>query len=184
MPISVLFIQGAGENVHDQWDNKLVDSLRRELGDSYVVHYPRMPNEADPSYAAWKPAILKAVAALDNGAILVGHSVGGTLLLHTLANEHPNFRPGALILIAPPFIGNDGWPSGDIPPRIGFDLPSGLPILLYHGADDKEVPPDHANLYEKALPQAVVHRLPGRDHQLNNDLTGVANDIRAFSIKT
>ena len=39
---------GAGEDVHDKWDNKLVESLRRELGRGYEVRYPIMPNEADP----------------------------------------------------------------------------------------------------------------------------------------
>ena len=43
----VLFVQGAGEGVHDDWDRKLVESLRRELGPHYDVRYPRMPNEAD-----------------------------------------------------------------------------------------------------------------------------------------
>ena len=29
----ILFIQGAGEGTYDEWDDKLVDSLRRALGD-------------------------------------------------------------------------------------------------------------------------------------------------------
>jgi hypothetical protein len=45
-----LFIQGGGAGSHDEWENKLVDSLRRELGPDYDVRYPRMPKEADPSY--------------------------------------------------------------------------------------------------------------------------------------
>jgi hypothetical protein len=28
----ILFIQGGGAGVHDEWDDKLVDSLWRELG--------------------------------------------------------------------------------------------------------------------------------------------------------
>jgi hypothetical protein len=28
----ILFIQGGGAGAHDEWDDKLVDSLRRELG--------------------------------------------------------------------------------------------------------------------------------------------------------
>lgn len=32
MPRQVLFVHGAGETVHDTWDNKLVQSLERELG--------------------------------------------------------------------------------------------------------------------------------------------------------
>ncbi len=50
----ILFIQGGGgHDVHDNWDDKLVDSLRRELGDGYEVRYPRMPGEDDPNYARW-----------------------------------------------------------------------------------------------------------------------------------
>jgi hypothetical protein len=52
MSTQVLFIQGGGAGVHDDWDNKLVASLERELGNGYEIRYPRMPAEADPSYAA------------------------------------------------------------------------------------------------------------------------------------
>ena len=38
----LLFVQGAGEDVHDKWDDKLVESLRRELGDEIAIRYPRM----------------------------------------------------------------------------------------------------------------------------------------------
>jgi hypothetical protein len=51
----VLFIQGGGEGTHDEWDDKLVDSLRRELGDGFEVRYPRMPAEDDPSHETWAP---------------------------------------------------------------------------------------------------------------------------------
>lgn len=45
----ILFIQGGGAGTYDEWDNKLVDSLRRELGEGFEVRYPRMPDEDDPS---------------------------------------------------------------------------------------------------------------------------------------
>ena len=41
----ILFIQGGGAGAHDEWDDKLVESLRRELGGGYEVRYPRMPGE-------------------------------------------------------------------------------------------------------------------------------------------
>jgi len=179
MPIPILFIQGAGEAVHDRWDNHLVDSLRHQLGDGYTVHYPPIPDEADPSYRAWKPAVLAALAALPDGAILIGHSVGGTILLHVLANERPKLKPRALILIAAPFVGEGGWPAGDMPP-LG-DLPPGLPVRLYHGTEDMTVPSIHADLYANALPQTALRRLPHRDHQLNNDLSEIATDIRLLT---
>jgi hypothetical protein len=51
----VLFVQGAGKAAHEQWDSKLVESLRRELGQAFEIHYPRMPREDEPSYARWTP---------------------------------------------------------------------------------------------------------------------------------
>ncbi|MES1178313.1 MAG: hypothetical protein ABUL62_28590 [Myxococcales bacterium] len=74
---AVLFVQGGGEGAHDQWDDKLVESLKRGLGPGFEVHYPRMPAEAEPSYAAWKPALLGELEALPAGAVLVAHSVRG-----------------------------------------------------------------------------------------------------------
>src|SRR5690242_9116813 len=99
----VLFIQGGGTGVHDEWDDKLVDSLSRELGEGYEVRYPRMPDEADPSYARWSPAIRREVAELADGAVVVGHSVGGTILVHALAQQPPARRLAAIVLIAVPF---------------------------------------------------------------------------------
>src|SRR3954452_23109549 len=82
----ILFIQGGGgTDVHDTWDDKLVDSLTSALGDGYEVRYPRMPDEDDPSYARWQPAIARQVDALDHGAVVVGHSIGGTMLINALA---------------------------------------------------------------------------------------------------
>ena len=36
MTKQVLFIQGGGEGTHDDWDNKLVESLERELGRDFA----------------------------------------------------------------------------------------------------------------------------------------------------
>jgi hypothetical protein len=47
----MLFLQGGGAGVHGQWDDKLVASLRRGLGQGWPIRYPRLPDEADPSYA-------------------------------------------------------------------------------------------------------------------------------------
>ena len=49
----ILFIQGGGAGAHDEWDDKLVVSLRRGLGGEHEVRYPRMPDEGDPSFARW-----------------------------------------------------------------------------------------------------------------------------------
>lgn len=171
--MQVLFIQGAGAGTHDEWDAKLVASLERELG--VAVRYPRMPDEDDPKFAAWKPALVRELDALDAGALLVGHSLGGMMLLHTLA-EH-SFTPGAIALIAAPFIGDGGWPSDEITPRAQFVVAA--PVFLYHGTADDTVPVDHVQRYARAISHATVRVLERRDHQLNDDLREVARDLRA-----
>jgi pimeloyl-ACP methyl ester carboxylesterase len=175
----VLFIQGGGAGAHDDWDAKLVDSLRAELGDGYEVRYPRMPQENDPSYARWSAAIGHELAAVDDGAVVVGHSVGGTILIGYLAEAPPHRRLGAIVLIAAPFVGPGGWAGEEfeLPEHLGARLPNGVPVHLFHGLDDQTAPPDHVDLYSDAIPQAQLHRLPRRDHQLNDDLSDVAHVI-------
>ena len=179
MTIQVLFVQGGGQGAHDEWDNKLVDSLERELGPGYRVRYPRMPHEADPTYEDWKAALTRHFARFDDGAMLVGHSIGGTIMIRTVADAPPKWRIGGIFLIAAPFVGKDGWSSEDIEPLsdLGGKLPERTPIFLYHGSRDTTAPVGHAGLYAHAIPHAVVRRLSGRDHQLNNDLADVAVDM-------
>lgn len=182
MTQQVLFVQGGGTGAHDEWDNELVDSLARALGARYDVRYPRMPNEGDPSYASWRVALMEEIAALDDGAILVGHSIGGTILINALAEQNLRWKPSAVFLIAAPYVGQDGWPSDEIAPMdLGSRLPKGLPIYLYHGDADETVPFAHLGLYAKAIPQATARRLKGRDHQFNDDLSEVARDIKKLA---
>lgn len=176
----ILFVQGGGEGTYDEWDNKLVQSLERELGSSYEVLYPRMPDEANPSYVSWKKMLQNELSKLKEGAILVGHSLGGAFLIHSLAEHWPTHRIDAIALIAPPFFGGDGWKNDEIksPGHLTKHIPTHVPIFLYHGAADDTVPVDHLRLYTKAIPQAKIRVLANRDHQLNNDLSDVAQDLR------
>lgn len=181
----LLFVQGGGKGTHDEWDNKLVASLGQELGQDYEIHYPRMPSEDDPSYALWKTALERVFGTLRDGGILVGHSVGGTILVKVLAEQLSAREFGAIFLIAAPFVGDGGWSADDLqfPPDLGARLPKGVPTHFYHGLEDEVVPPSHIELYARAVPQARVHRLPGRDHQLNNDLMEVAAAILSLETR-
>ncbi len=179
----VLFVQGGGEGAHDDWDDRLVDSLRRGLGPTYEIRYPRMPRESEPSYARWRAVLARELRKLDAGAVLVGHSIGGTILINTLADEPPAIALRGVFLVAAPFVGDGGWPSDDIGPMagLGLRLPARTPVHIYHGRADATAPVEHADLYASAIPQAVVRRLEGRDHQLNDDLSEVAADILSLA---
>jgi len=183
MTTQILFVQGDGEGAHDQWDKKLVDSLASELGRDYEIRYPLVPNEADPTYADWRTALEKEFDRLDEDAIVIGHSLGGAILIRALAECRLKSALTAVILIAAPFVGEGGWKSENTELRqdIAARLPVGVPVLLFHGTKDEVAPVEHVDLYAETIPRALVRRLNGRDHQLNNDLSVVANDIRCLS---
>lgn len=178
MARQILFIQGAGEGTYDHWDDKLVHSLEVNLGPQFEVRYPRMPCEGSPSYPTWKAQLYKEFDQLDDGAVLVGHSVGGTFLVHAVAECEMKRKWGALVLIAAPFVGDGGWPSDDGSLSPDLDLWSDAPVFLYHGAADAEVPPSHSKLYARKISHASVRIIPDLDHQLSNDLGEVARDIK------
>jgi pimeloyl-ACP methyl ester carboxylesterase len=85
------------------------------------------------------------------------------------------------VLIAASFVGDGGWPRDEfeLTSELGARLPPGVRVHVFHGLRDGTAPPSHVDLYALAIPQAQVHQLPGRDHQLNNDLSEVAQAIRS-----
>jgi len=117
----------------------------------------------------------------------IGHSIGGTILIHALAETQPTRKLAGIFLIAAPFVGHGGWPSEDFGStagatgKLGARLPPKTPIHLYHGTEDDVAPVAHVDLYAAAIPGAIVHRLQGRDHQLNNDLAEVAAAVRSLA---
>lgn len=180
MTKQVLFIHGGGGGAAKE-DERLASSLRAALGDAYQVHYPIMPNEEEPDYRVWRMLILNKVAE-SGGAILVGHSIGASVLIRILSDGVPRQQVDGLFLIAAPFWHDDDfwhWDEVKLPGDVGDRIPRDLPLFIYHGDADEVVPVAHADMYARALPHAVIRRLPGRDHQLNNDLREVSRDIQA-----
>ncbi len=109
MKTVVLFIQGGGEGAYDV-DAVLAAALQEALGANFHVKYPRMPSEEDPDYAAWKEQISKELATVDGRLVLVGHSVGGSVLLRYL------FEIG----VEKPVAGIFFWPHPIGAQRIGW----------------------------------------------------------------
>jgi uncharacterized protein len=181
MARQILFIQGGSEGAHKA-DAALAESLRGNLGPNYQVRYPAMPNEADPDYETWKRIIWEEARDLGDGAILVGHSIGASVLIKMLTEPGPKPAIAGVFLASAPFWhDHEFWRWDDV--ALGADAddhyPRDVPLFLYHGEEDA-VPVAHVGMYAKALPIAVVRRLPGRDHQLNGDMSEVASDIESL----
>lgn len=181
MTTQVVFIQGGGAGAHDA-DRALAASLQRELGAGYTVSFPTMPNGGDPDYALWKPRIAAEIARVEGELVLVGHSAGAYMLVRYLGEEGAPKQPIGIFLIATPFPGADAdWelPGFSLPPDVGARLPGDARIFLYHSPDDQSIPFAHAHLYAQAIPRATVRETTG-GHQLNDDLSLVAADIRTL----
>ncbi|WP_266082364.1 RBBP9/YdeN family alpha/beta hydrolase [Haladaptatus caseinilyticus] len=175
----VLFIHGAGEGAYEE-DEKLAVSLQDKLGAAYDVRFPRMPNEARPTYTEWKHQIDEELAAVTGEVVLVGHSLGGSVLLKYLSEEGVRSTIVGVYLIAAPYWGVEDWQSSELELHrdVASELASGLPVFLYHSRDDEWVPFSHLEVYRELLPQATVREFDGRGHQFDNDLSSVARDIK------
>jgi predicted alpha/beta hydrolase family esterase len=174
----VLFIHGGGEGAYEE-DRKLAAFLQSALGSAYDVRCPQMPDEDRPVYQAWKEWIAKELDAMEGEVILVGHSLGGSILLKYLSEEEVEKRVAGLFLVATPYWGVEDWEVGEYALREDFasKIPKEMPVFLYHSRDDEVVPFAHAVLYAEKLPRATVREFDGRGHQFDDDLSEVARDI-------
>jgi predicted alpha/beta hydrolase family esterase len=180
MTTCVLFIQGGGAGAHAV-DASLAASLRRALGDGYDVRFPVMPDEADPDVATWMPAIAAELEQAPGRVVLVGHSIGGSLLLRMLAERPPEPRIAGLFVLAAPTWDGDRWAYDDL--RLPRDLHArvaAIPtIAFYHCRDDDIVPFAHLALNAARIPRATTRELDHGGHQFDHGLDVVAADIRA-----
>jgi predicted alpha/beta hydrolase family esterase len=179
MKRQVLFIHGGGQGAYEE-DKKMAASLQDALGAAYDVRCPKMPDEDHPEYEAWKDQIATELAALDGEVILVGHSLGASILLKYLSEENVGKPVAGIFLIAPPYWGAEDWEVSEYALQENFasKLSKELPVFFYHSRDDEWVPFAHLALYTEKFPQATIHEFDGRGHQLNDDLSEVARDIR------
>lgn len=178
----VVFFHGAGEGAYDI-DAEMAADLRARLGDGYTVVVPRLPEETDADDRAWLGAIERAITDAAPPVVLVGHSAGGYMLLTHLTTAHSVPPVAAICVIAAPFpAGDPDWTFDgfDLPEGFGDRLPDGAPVFLYASEDDEIVPVAHRDLYGRAIASAASRTTTG-GHQLGNDLSAVADDIRAIA---
>ena len=181
MHYQLLFIQGGGGDEDYKADAKLVASLRQALGNAYTVHYPRLSDDSSPDFGRIKQ-IGKEISLVKDEIILVGHSLGASMLLKYLSENEVKKKIAGIFLISTPFwSGQEDWKQGlklheDFPDK----LPKNVPVFLYHCRDDEEVPFEHLSLYAQKLPRAIVREVGSGGHQLNNNLSLVAKDIKSL----
>jgi predicted alpha/beta hydrolase family esterase len=177
----VLFIQGAGDEGYEA-DTMLVSSLQAALGEGYDVNYPRMrTDEAAPDFG-WTQQIGDEISAIKQEVFLAGHSLGASMLLKYLSENEVNNKITGIFLMSTPFwSGDEDWKKGfKLQKNFGDKLSKDVPTFFYHCSDDEEVPLSHFALYRQKLSWATFREIPSGGHQLDNDLTLVARDIKSL----
>jgi len=186
MTTHIFLIQGAGAGAYAV-DKQLATSLSHSLGPQYEVHYPALPHEGDASYEEWKHHLEKELAPMQGPIVLVGHSVGASILIKWMSEMGAEKPLAGMFLLACPFWGGNGWCYSGyeelmLPEGGATHLSKGRQIFLYHCRDDATVPFDHLALYAQILPEATVCERDEGGHQFNNDLSFVAEDIKSLQL--
>lgn len=176
----VLFLHSGGPQGPHEGSNDLVQSLQRALGEGYRVSYPIMPDPEFPAYESWKEEIGKEMAAADDGVVVVGHSLGGSVVLKFLSEERCETLIGGLCIVAAPYWGMPDWQVDEYMLSSGFagKLPRIPRIFLYHSRNDEVVPFEHVQHYGEELRWATIRAFENRGHLFSSGLPELVRDIK------
>lgn len=177
----VIFIHGGGNEGYEA-DKELVKSLQKALGKEYYIDYSEVNFDESASDFGWIQQIEERITDCKSDFILVGHSFGASMILKCLSENSGHKKVKGIFLMAPPFwSGNEEWKQGiKLQKKFADKLPCHTPIFFYHCMDDEEVPFSQLNDYKKHLYQAIYREIESGGHQLYNDLSIVAKDIKSL----
>ncbi len=149
------------------------ETLRDNLGSTYDVYMPSMPNKQNARYAEWKVWFERYLALVDGEVILIGWSLGGMFLAKYLSENTPTVKISTLYLLAAPSGEFTSDPKdGDCADFrfaaadwaiVGQKVPE---IHIWHSEDDFVVPVIEANWYKQHLPTAELRLFTDKNHFL------------------
>lgn len=185
MKVNVLIIHGAGQRAYKVMKDRWLPYVQKSLGPRYEVTLPEMPMPQFPQYNLWKGSIKKCLTKMKGPLILIGHSLGGTVLIKYLTEEAVKNQIIGLYLIASPYFSeNKGWNYQDFYLHKNPDqLLNQFPVYSYHSTDDLIVPVSHQGFIAERLPQAVVRTLKGHGHEYNQkEFKEIIEDIKQLRL--
>src|SRR4051812_32016319 len=137
----VLIAHSSGPQGPGEGSDPLVRRLREELGSEYEVHFPKMPDLDDPHYEPWRDRLTDEITGLTGQVIVVGHSLGGSVVLKCAAEGLLADQVSGLVLAETPFWGTSGWEQEWALPEAWPTEETRLPpTFLFHSRDDEEIP--------------------------------------------
>jgi predicted alpha/beta hydrolase family esterase len=137
------------------WSNWM-DSINEDLCGEFDVTKLRMPNKDNAQYDEWRIHFERYLDLMEEGAILVGWSLGGIFLARYLSENKLDVKLSAVYFVAAPY--DDSLKGEDL--VNGFELgddisavkDSAEEVCMYFSKDDPVVCISHADKYKRALP--------------------------------
>lgn len=151
--------------------------LRQKLGADYEVILPIMPNKTNAQFSEWKIWFEKCFPYLNDGVILIGHSLGGTFLVKYLSENKFSKKIKAVFLVGAVYnLDSEGYSL------VCFALPKKLNLqtentMIYHSKDDPVVPFFALEQFKKALPNAQTKIFENSGHFNQEEFPELAQDI-------
>ena len=144
------------------------------LGDDWQVFLPQMPSPQNSKYHEWKIWFDKYIPFLQDGAVLVGHSLGANFLAKYLTENTVPFKISQLHLVAGCYGWHGGFKLGDALSNIEPQCDN---VFIYHSQDDEVVRYSSAEKYKKALPKADLVTFTDRGHFLQPEFPELVKNI-------
>jgi uncharacterized protein len=180
MKEEILFIHSAGPQGYHEGSNYLVTYLQHNLGPAYEIVFPEMPDPENPRYKSWRRTLNGVFDSVEDDLILVGHSLGASVLLKYLSEEKVERKIKGLFLIGAIHWGKEEWNVEEYTLNKNFSerLPDIPNIFLYHSNDDEVVPITHLHYYAEELPYAITRELSNRGHLFGKGFPELVEDIK------
>jgi predicted alpha/beta hydrolase family esterase len=147
------------------------------LGENYEVILPVMPNKTNAVFNEWKIWLEKLIPFLNDGVVLVGHSLGVSFLVKYLSENKFPIKIKGVFLVSGVFDGDtEGYPlaSFSLPEKLNLQTEN---VYLYHSKDDHIVPFEALEKFSAALPKAYPKIFEDRKHFNQGEFPELADDI-------
>lgn len=168
--------------------NKWTHTFAEDLGPSFEVFMPMMPNKWNAKYEEWKLWFERHFEYIHENIILVGVSLGAMFFVRYLSENQPPFSIKHVFLLAGAYenidVGKLKEDGGDFFANVA-DIPKisekvrGITIM--HSKDDFVVSYEHALKYKDALPGAELVTFEDKTHFLVPEFPELLTAIRAVS---
>ncbi|AOM80013.1 alpha/beta hydrolase [Pedobacter steynii] len=179
MSYEILLIQGAGL-VTTEEEQIIVDALRAELGEGFNIIYPPIPDADNPSYESWDGVLMAGLKELSGKVILLGHSLGASVILKHFSREPVPDNVIGMILFGAPYWKDQNWDVSEYVIEDDFlgNLSKLDNVHFYYSTADEVIPKHHFETYQKLMPQAHYRLLSGMDHSYHKAIPNMIQDIR------